>query len=140
MVPCCNTEAGGEVVGNSPDGGLELERDPPGLHAAVEGDADDEGDVEPVDVLVPVRTGHGGFCDMWLLRVVLGVSVGFRGFGGGGWLGGHVFWFDSQVASSWQTGRHTGLMCVISEAVLDGERDGEVLMCEGGKKAAGVCG
>ena len=35
--------------------------------------------VEPVDVLVPVRLCDGRVGNVWLLRVVLGVAVGFAG-------------------------------------------------------------
>ena len=77
MIPCGNTEASGEVVGNGPDGGLELERNPVGLYAAVQRNANNEGDVKPVDVLVPVCTSHRCLCDVWLLRVIFGASIRF---------------------------------------------------------------
>ena len=77
MISRGDTEAGGEVVGNGPDGGLELERNPVGLYAAIERNANNEGYIEPIDVLVPVCTGHGCLCDVWLLRVIFGVSIGF---------------------------------------------------------------
>ena len=68
MLTCCDTQTGEEVVDDGPDGGLELQRDPEGLDAAVHGDTDDEGDVQPVDMLIPVLTGDGGISDMDLLR------------------------------------------------------------------------
>ena len=77
MISRCDAEAGCEVIGNSPDGRLELERYPKGLYAAAEWNADDEGNIQPVDVLVPVCTGHGRFGNVWLLWVILGVSIGF---------------------------------------------------------------
>ena len=45
MISCCDTETSGIVVCNCPDSSLELERHPEGLKAAVEGNANDEGDV-----------------------------------------------------------------------------------------------
>lgn len=55
----CDTHSGHEVVDDGPDSRLPLQRGPVGGDAAVEGDADDEDDIEPVDVLVPVLAGHG---------------------------------------------------------------------------------
>jgi len=69
------TEAGSEVVQDSPDGSLELERDPESLDAAIDGNAHDESDVEPVDMLVPVRSRHRGFGDVRFLGVIFGVPV-----------------------------------------------------------------
>lgn len=77
MIACCDTETSGEVVGNGPDCSPKLERDPVGLDAAVEWNANNQGDVQPVDVLVEVRLGHGCLGDVWLLRIIFGVSIWF---------------------------------------------------------------
>ena len=77
VVAGSDAETGCEVVGNGPEDCLQLHRYPKGLYATIQRDADDEVDIEPVDVLVEVRLGHRRLCDVHLLRVVLGVSVGF---------------------------------------------------------------
>lgn len=75
MVACCDTETSHEIIGNRPESGLELERHPKSLDAAINRYADDEGDIQPVDMLVPVRSGHGSFGDVRFLGVIFGVSV-----------------------------------------------------------------
>ena len=52
---------------------------------AVYGDPDNEGDIEPVDMLVPVGTGNGLFGDMWLLEIVLLVTMWLRWLCHWGW-------------------------------------------------------
>ena len=79
VISSCDSQTGGEVIQNGKDGCLQVQRRPPGLDAAVYGNANDEGDIEPVDVLVPIRLGHGRLCDVWLLGVIFRASVGFRG-------------------------------------------------------------
>lgn len=59
---------------NSPDGGLELERDPVGGNEADGGNDQDERGAEPVDVLVPVLPGHGQLGNVRLLGVVVGFT------------------------------------------------------------------
>lgn len=76
VITCGDAQTGGKVIQNGPDGGLCLEGDPEGLDTAIQGNSDDEVDVEPVDVLVPVGACHGGVGDMDLLGVIGGVSVG----------------------------------------------------------------
>lgn len=51
---CCDPEPCAVVVDDGPDGGLELQRRPEGLDCPVQRDTDDEDDVQPVDMLVPV--------------------------------------------------------------------------------------
>ncbi len=79
MVASCDTQTSGEVVCNGPNGGLDLERYPEGLDAAVDGNANDESDIKPVDVLIPVRSGHWDLGDVRLLGVIFGISVGLAG-------------------------------------------------------------
>jgi len=86
VIACCDSQPRGEVERNCPDGGFESERCPKSLDATVDRNANDEDDVEPVDMLVPVRPRNGSLCDMLLLWLIFGVSVRFGGFGHGGWL------------------------------------------------------
>lgn len=60
MLTSCDSKTSVEVVENSPDSSLELQRNPERLDASVEWDANDKVHVQPVDVLVPVLEGH--FC------------------------------------------------------------------------------
>lgn len=70
VVTSCDTEASGKVVEDGEDGGLEVERSPDGLDAAVDRNTHDEGDVQPVDMFVPVVFGYGSFGDVRFLGVV----------------------------------------------------------------------
>jgi hypothetical protein len=83
MLTCSDTQTSEEIVHNSPDGSLELERNPDGLDAAIDRDAKNEEDVQPVDVLVPVVASHGGIGNMDLLSVrrprARGLSLGRHG-------------------------------------------------------------
>lgn len=80
----CDAETGAEIVGDGPDGSLEMERDPESPDDAVEREEDDEGDIEPVDVLVPVLSGHGGLCDVDLFGLVGARTLSVCRLGGGG--------------------------------------------------------
>lgn len=75
VVACCDPEACHEVIGNGPDGRLELKRCPKSLNTAVHGNADDEVDVQPVDMLIPVRLGDWGVGDVRLFRIIFVVSI-----------------------------------------------------------------
>lgn len=65
-----DTEASGKVEGDGPDGSLEVERCPVGGDETAHGNANDEDDIEPVDVLVPVLLCHGSLSDVRLLGVI----------------------------------------------------------------------
>lgn len=65
-----------EVVDNGEYGGSPMERNPKGLDTAVQRNADNEGDVEPIDMLVPIRLGDGGIGNMGLLGIVGLAAVG----------------------------------------------------------------
>lgn len=65
-----DSETSVEVVDDGEDGGIELDRDPVGGDEANHGNDDDEGGVEPVDVLVPVGPGHGRVGNVHLVEVV----------------------------------------------------------------------
>ena len=83
MVACCDTETGHEIVGNSEDGGLEQKRCPKSLNAAVQRNADNEGDIEPVDMLIPVCFGDGSVGDVRLFWIIFCASVWLRRFSHG---------------------------------------------------------
>lgn len=42
--------------------------------------ANDEEDIEPVDMTVPVGFCHGLVCDVYLLGIIISIPVGFRSF------------------------------------------------------------
>lgn len=73
----CDTETCHEVIGNCPSSSLPLKRSPIRGNEAIDGNTDNECDVEPVDVLVPVGLGDGLLGDVRFLRIVPLVSVGF---------------------------------------------------------------
>ncbi len=48
------------------------------MDQAIYGNSDNEGDVEPVDMLVPIGTGNRFLSDMWLLWIELLVTIWLR--------------------------------------------------------------
>ena len=66
---CCDTETSEEVIPGGPDSSLELQGNPERLDDAQKGDSKDEGDIQPIDMLVPVGTGDGSIGDMDLFGV-----------------------------------------------------------------------
>ena len=76
MISSCDAQTGCKVIENGKDCGLEQEWRPQGLYAAIERNANDQGDIEPINVFVPICFGHGRFCDVWLLGVIFRVPVG----------------------------------------------------------------
>ena len=54
MVASSDSKPRGEVVSNAPYGGLPIQRRPESSDAANQRDANDQVDVEPIDMLVPV--------------------------------------------------------------------------------------
>ena len=75
VIPCCDTETSSEVVCYSPDGSLQLERNEEGTDAAIERDHHNESDVEPIDMLVPIRLGDRFLCDVFLLGIIFRFSI-----------------------------------------------------------------
>lgn len=71
-----------------------------------QGDEDDEGDVEPVDMLVPVLEGDGLLGDVWLLQVVL-LSASWFVVDSAVWEG------RSLGLSRWCGGGHVERDCVV---------------------------
>lgn len=94
MVTSGDTETSVEVVDDSPNCSLPLQRSPVGLNTTKSWDTKNQEDIEPVDVLVPVRPRDGLVSDVWLLWVVLRVSVGLILAGHGRRLRGEEFWLD----------------------------------------------
>jgi hypothetical protein len=108
MVTGSDTETSGEVEGDGPDGGLQVERSPVCGDETTHGNADDENDIEPVHVLVPVLLCHGSLGDVRLLRVVLCVPdrlLRVR-LGCGGGLARQESRVDGLHASGGLVGRH----------------------------------
>lgn len=68
----CDAKTAVNIVHESEDGGIKMDLHPVGRDEAHEGNKNDEGCVEPVDVLVPVRPGHGRIGDVDLLGIMLG--------------------------------------------------------------------
>ena len=108
VVTSGDTETSSEVEGDGPDGSLQVERSPVGGDEAAHGDANDESDIEPVDVLVPVLLCQGSLSDVRLLGVVLCVPdrlLRVR-LGGGGRLAGQESRVNGLHASGGLVGRH----------------------------------
>ena len=79
-----DSETGEKVVGDSPDGSLELQWHPESLNTAIDRNSQDEEDVQPVDMLVPVLASQRCIGDMDLLGVGslrAGVYLGRHGDG-----------------------------------------------------------
>jgi hypothetical protein len=70
VVAGSDTETSSEVEGNGPDGSLQVKRCPVGGDETAHGNTNDQDDIEPVDVLVPVLLCHGSLSDVRLLGVV----------------------------------------------------------------------
>ena len=77
----CYTKSSEEVVYDSEQGSLEVQMHPPSLDQTIKRDANDQRDVQPVHVFVPVGFGDGSIGDMLLLGVVRLASVRFRCLG-----------------------------------------------------------
>lgn len=75
VITCGDTQTSHKVIGNSPHGGLEVEGCPVRLDAAIDRHADDEGDVQPMHVLVPICPGDWSVGNVRLLWVIFGVSI-----------------------------------------------------------------
>jgi len=97
VVSSSDAEASVEVIDDSEHGRLPRQRDPVGADESNQGNDQNEGCVEPVDVLVPVGQSDRLGCDVRLLAVVglggthrnivgsaIGEVIGLRGLGAGG--------------------------------------------------------
>ncbi len=65
------------IVQHSPYGSLPVQRGPNGLNAAVNWDPDNQENIEPIHVTVPIGLCQGLIRDMYLLGVIASVPVGF---------------------------------------------------------------
>lgn len=78
VISCCNSQACSKVVCYGPHGSVESERSPNSLNTSIERNTNNEDNVEPVDMLVPVRFRDWGLGNVDFLWIVLGASVRFR--------------------------------------------------------------
>lgn len=72
-----HAETAHEIIDDGKHGRLPLEMDPPGLDEAIQRNTDDQNDVEPIDMFVPVGLGHGDLGNVLFLGVIRLVPVGF---------------------------------------------------------------
>ena len=70
-----NAEPGHKIIHHSAHSRLPLQGRPNGLYAAIDWDTHDEGDIEPVDMLVPVGFGHGCIGDVRFPGIIISASV-----------------------------------------------------------------
>lgn len=78
MIARSNTQACPEVVDDCPDGRLDLQLGIKSCQAAEDGYDQDQGRINPVDMMMPITQRHRLLADMQLLRVWL--SLAHRGF------------------------------------------------------------
>ena len=64
MISGSDTETSSKVVGNGPDGRLQVKWGPECHDTSNSGNANNEEDIEPVDVFVPVLLGDGSVGDV----------------------------------------------------------------------------
>lgn len=81
----CDSQTRHEVVCKRPNGRLPLQRCPVCSNHAVDWHSHDEGDIKPVDMLVPVGAGDGLLGDVWFLRIVFLVTVWLGDLCHAGW-------------------------------------------------------
>ena len=79
----CDAKSSCKIIGSSKQSSLPLQRSPPCLDESVERQSDNHGNVQPVDMLVPVGFGHGRVSDVLFLGVVGLVSIGLRALSDG---------------------------------------------------------
>lgn len=80
----CDTKTSHEIICNCPDGRLQLEWCPVCRNETVDGKPNNEGDVQPVDMLVPVGFRNWLLRDVRLLGIVL-LASRLKRFGHAGW-------------------------------------------------------
>src|SRR5271154_5525390 len=74
----CDTKAGHEVICDRPDSGFPSQWRPICCDEPIEGNKNNESDIEPVDMLVPIRSGDRLIGDVRLLRIVFLVTIWLR--------------------------------------------------------------
>ena len=75
VVTSGDAEASSEVVKTCPDGGLEEERSVGGTNEAKHRDANNQSDIQPVDMLVPIIPRNGSVGDVRFLGIIALVAV-----------------------------------------------------------------
>ena len=60
----CDSKASHKIIDNGKDGCLPSKWSPDGLDQSVNGDANDESYIQPVNMLIPVGTGDGRLGDV----------------------------------------------------------------------------
>jgi hypothetical protein len=78
VVASSDAETSVDVVEDSPESSLKLERNPVGGDEAYQGNEDNQRGVEPVDVLRPIAPGHGSIGNMDLGSILLGTASAER--------------------------------------------------------------
>ena len=76
MVASCDTKTGHEVVDDSEECCLPFHWCEEGTDDTDDGYVDDESDVKPIHMFVPVLLGHGRVCDVWFSRIIVSITVG----------------------------------------------------------------
>jgi hypothetical protein len=74
VVTSSDTETSVDIVEDSPESGLQLERNPVGGDEANQGNKNNKCCVEPVDVLRPVAPGHRSVGNVRLVDILLGAT------------------------------------------------------------------
>jgi len=106
VVSSSDSETSVEVVEDSPCCSLPHERRPDCSDETHHWYTEDEKDIQPVDVFVPIVSRQRGVCNVWLLGVILLVPVGLVFAGHGGGLRGEEFRLDGLHADCGLMGRH----------------------------------
>ena len=76
MIASCDTKTGHEVVDDSKQRRLPFHWCEERTNDTDDRYVDDESDVEPVDMFVPILLGHGSVCDVWFSRIIMSITVG----------------------------------------------------------------
>lgn len=77
MVTSGDSKTGKVVVEDGKGESLPVEGCPQGSNQTHDRNADNEGNIEPIDMLVPIGPRHFGVCDVWFFWVIFVASVGF---------------------------------------------------------------
>jgi hypothetical protein len=89
----CDTKTSHEVVGKGKCCSLPLERSPVRSNHSVDWNSHDEGDVEPVDMFIPVGFRDGDFGDMGFLGIVFLVTIWLDSASHTGWWLRSILWW-----------------------------------------------
>lgn len=91
----CDSKTGHEVIRDGPNSSLPLERRPVRSNESIDRNSNNESNVEPVDVFVPVRLRNWLLSDMRFLGIVLLVTIWLRRLCHARWRLGSVLWWSS---------------------------------------------